>query len=112
MKTLFLLAPDFAALDTIWRNALPFVLWPVGSQPLLAHWLDEAVRLAFDEVQIFTADRPSDLRQFLNEGNYWSTKISVVPLTDDASAPDGSPAFATGTRPWVRHSGRPADELA
>jgi len=87
MKSLPLLAPDFAALDTIWRNALPFVLWPVGAQSLLAHWLDEAVRLGVDEVQIHTADRPSEIRHFLEAGNYWSKKISVLPLKDDAAAP-------------------------
>ena len=87
MNTLSLLAPDFAPLDTIWRNALPFALWPVGSQSLLAHWLDEAVRLGVDEVQIYTADRPSELRHFLDAGNYWSKKISVTALKDDAAAP-------------------------
>ena len=89
MKTLSLLAPDFAALDTIWRNALPFALWPVGSQPLLAHWLDEAVKLAVDNVEIYVADRPADIRQFLDEGNYWSKKITVISLKDDVAAPEG-----------------------
>ncbi len=90
MKTLSLLAPDFAALDVIWRNAHPFVLWPVGSQSLLAHWMDEAVRLGVDEVQIYTADRPSDLRQFLEGGNYWSKKIAVIPLKEGAEPPEGT----------------------
>ena len=90
MKTLSLFAPDFAALDVIWRNTHPFVLWPVGSQSLLAHWMDEAVRLGVDEVQIYTADRPSDLRHFLEEGNYWSKKTGITPLTEGAEPPEGT----------------------
>lgn len=90
MKTLSLLAPDFSALDSIWRNPLPFALWPVGGQSLLAHWLDEAVRLGVDEVDIHVTDRPADIRHFLEGGNYWSKKINVRPLKNDAAAPEGA----------------------
>jgi hypothetical protein len=87
LKTLTLLAPDYALLDSIWRNALPFVLWPVGSQSLLAHWMDEAVRTGMDQVTIHAADRPSEIRQHIEGGNYWSKKVTVLPLKNDADAP-------------------------
>jgi hypothetical protein len=86
-KILRLVAPDFAALDTIWRNPLPFVLWPVGPQPLLAHWMDDAVRRGFDEVEVYVADRPTAVRQALEGGVYWSRPVRVIPIPDEADAP-------------------------
>jgi hypothetical protein len=87
MKTLTLLAPDLAALDTIWRHPLPFPLWPVGHQPLLAHWMDEAVRTGVDEVVIYATDRPAEIRHLLEGGNYWSKKVTVHSLKGDELAP-------------------------
>ncbi|SRR5579862_1093393 len=82
-----LAAPDFSALDSIWRNPLPFVLWPVGMQPLLAHWMDEAVRRGFDEVEVYVADRPTAVRVALEEGVYWSRPVRVIPVAGEADAP-------------------------
>lgn len=84
---LTLLAPDFSSLDTIWRNPLPFALWPVGHQSLLAHWMDESVRTGKTEVRIFAADRPADIRRVLEGGGYWSRSIEVIPIVNDAAAP-------------------------
>ncbi len=84
---LSLLAPNFAEIDTLWRNPLPFALWPVGPQSLLAHWMDEAVRLGMDEVKIYASDRPAEIRRHLEGGAYWSCKVEVIPLMEDAAAP-------------------------
>ncbi len=89
MKKLSLLAPDFAALDSIWRNALPFALWPVGSQTLLGHWMDESVRLGAESVVVYAADRPGEIRHFLEGGNYWSKQVEIIPLKNDEAAPEG-----------------------
>ena len=85
-----LLAPDWSALDTIWRNPLPFVLWPVGNQPLLAHWMDEAVRQGIDEVEIFVPDRPADVRLWLEGGAYWSRKVKITPVSRESAVPAGA----------------------
>ena len=87
MKTLHLLAPDYSELDSIWRQAHPFVLWPVGNQSLAAHWMDEAVRKGVGRVVIYAADRPADIRQHLEHGKYWSKELQVVPIMKDAAAP-------------------------
>jgi hypothetical protein len=87
LKTLILHAPDLSEMDTIWRNPLPFALWPVGHQSLLAHWMDEAVRQGAEEVKIFAADRPSEIRQHLDGGAYWSRKVEVVAIMEDDEAP-------------------------
>jgi len=87
-NTLRLVAPDFAALDTIWRNPLPFVLWPVGGQPLLAHWMDDAVRRGFEEVEIYVADRPAAVRLAMEGGVYWSRPVRVIPIAAEADAPE------------------------
>jgi hypothetical protein len=87
LKTLVLLAPDFGALDTVWRNPDPFALWPVGHQSLIAHWMDEAVRQGAAEVRIYAADRPAEIRRHLEGGGYWSRKVEIVAIKNDAEAP-------------------------
>jgi hypothetical protein len=89
-KILRLVAPNFADLDTIWRNPLPFVLWPIGPQPLIAHWMDEAVRRGFDEVEVYVSDRPTAVRLALEGGAYWSRPVRVIPIAGEADAPAGS----------------------
>jgi len=86
--TLELLAPDYGKFDTIWRHPLPFVLWPVGSKSLLAHWMDEAVRRNVSKVVIYAPDRPAEIRRHLEGGNYWSKTVEIVPISEErASAP-------------------------
>jgi len=85
-----LVAPDFAPLDTIWRNPLPFVLWPIGPQPLLSHWMDEAVRRGFDEVEVYVSDRPTAVRLALEGGVYWSRPVRVIPIARESDAPAGA----------------------
>jgi len=87
-KTWKLLAPDWAGLDTIWQNDLPFVLWPVGHQPLLAHWMDEAVRRGVNLVELYVADRPAEIRAWLDEGAYWSLRVHLIPISAEEQAPE------------------------
>lgn len=72
-----LVAPDWASLDTIWRSPLPFVLWPVCDKALLAHWLDEAVRVGVPSVTIEAVDRPHLLRHWLDRRDMWSRTIEI-----------------------------------
>lgn len=74
-----LVAPDWASRDQVWKNPLPFVLWPVCGKPVLAYWLDEAVRLEAASITIFARDRPHLIRAWLDRGEYWSKKIGVIP---------------------------------
>jgi hypothetical protein len=85
-----LLAPDWSSLDTIWRQPLPFVLWPVGNQPLLAHWMDEAVRQGIAQIEIFVADRPAEVRRWLEGGAYWSRQVRVTPVAGEKDMPAGA----------------------
>lgn len=71
-------APDWAALDTIRRSPLPFVLWPVCEKPLLAHWMDESVRRAVPRIRLLAMDRPHLVREWLAHQNLWSREIEVV----------------------------------
>jgi hypothetical protein len=86
-QTWRLLAPDLAALDTVWQNELPFVLWPIGHQPLLAHWMDEAVRRGVELVELYVADRPAEIRAWLDEGAYWSRRVRLIPIRSEDQAP-------------------------
>ena len=100
--TLQLVAPDWHALDTIWKNPKPFVLWPVGHQALIAHWMDEAVRLGVATVELYVPDRPAEVRALLEGGAYWSRRLHVIPIASEADAPAGA----------ERITGLPGDEDA
>jgi len=88
-KTWQLLAPDWAALDTVWHHDSPFVLWPVGNQPLLAHWMDEAVRRGVQLVELYVADRPAEIRAWIENGAYWSRRVQLIPIGTERQAPSG-----------------------
>ena len=89
-RSLDLVVADFSALDTIWRNPLPFALWPVGNQPLLDHWLDHAVRNGVDRLRLHAVDRPAELRSHLCGAGYWSLDVEVHALRDQREAPHGA----------------------
>lgn len=76
---LTLVAPDWGVLDTLARRTEPALLWPVGSQSLVAHWLDHAVRLGCREVTLYCPDRPALVRSALEGGAYWSLKLDLRP---------------------------------
>lgn len=85
---LWLVAPDWRALDTIAQREDPWVLWRIGSQSLLAHWMDEAVRRNVARVHIVCADRMAEIEASLNGGLYWSRELEFhaalpVGVSDD-----------------------------
>ena len=86
---LILVAPDFAALDTVGRRSDPAVLWPVGGQPFAAHWMDHAVRLGCKKVVLHAVDRPAEVRAALGSGVAWSLQLDVV----SGAAPAGAIAL-------------------
>ncbi|MDQ8203432.1 hypothetical protein [Pelagicoccus sp. SDUM812003] len=87
-KTWQLLLPDWSEFDTLWQSERPFALWPVGNQPLIAYWMDQAVHEEIDHITIYTSDRPAELRTYLNDGAFWSRHTSVVPIRSDDEAPE------------------------
>lgn len=95
----YLVAPDWAALDTVWKNPLPFVLWPVCGKPLLAYWLDEALHRGAESITVCATDRPHLIRAWLDLGDYWSKKIVVAsgePPTDgEVHRMDGLPGASS-----------------
>ncbi|MBD5778748.1 hypothetical protein IEN85_04545 [Pelagicoccus sp. NFK12] len=87
-KTWHLLLPDWSSYDTLWQSERPFTLWPIGNQPLISYWMDEAVNQEIDEITIYTADRPNELRSYLDGGNFWSRPVHVIPIRSDDEAPE------------------------
>jgi len=59
-----------------------------GNQPFIAHWMDRAVDEDIDSIELYVSDRPSSVREYLNDGAYWSRKVTVTPISDDEKAPD------------------------
>ncbi|MEO0509154.1 MAG: hypothetical protein AAF065_04800 [Verrucomicrobiota bacterium] len=69
--------PDWGELDTIWKRKLPFVLWNVGEQALLFHWLDAAVDQGSESIELTVVDRPVDVRQHIADASLWPIEIKV-----------------------------------
>lgn len=90
MTELRLALPDWQRLDTVHRSKLPFVLWPVGEQPLLHHWLDHAVDRGVSRVMLSCSDRPSDVRRAMEAAQLWPIdwELSPVPRVDEREADD------------------------
>lgn len=83
-----LVAPDWCSFDDLWQNPDPFCLWPIGNQPFIAHWMDRAVDETIDEIELYISDRPTAVRDYLNNGAYWSRSVKVIPISADEKAPD------------------------
>lgn len=109
---LWLEAPDFAALDRLACRPEPFVLWPVGPKPLLAHWMDEAVRRNVVEVVVIAADRPHLVRAALAGGHYWSRAVRVLPVRPPETPADCQRADTLPDGPAPGPIGTPGELLA
>ena len=81
---LVLAAPDWHALDTLARREEPPLLWQIGNQSLIAHWLDHAVRLGCKQVILYCPDRPAAIRAALEGGAYWSLQLDLRPTPPPA----------------------------
>ncbi len=49
--------------------------------------MDRAVVENIENVEIYVADRPSAVRDYLNGGAYWSRNVTVIPIRSDEKAP-------------------------
>lgn len=87
-KTWQLLLPDWSIYDTLWQSEKPFALWPIGNQPFIAYWMDQAVAEEIEHITIYTSDRPNELRNYLNQGAFWSRPVTVKPIRSDEEAPE------------------------
>ena len=84
--TLWLEAPDWSELDGVTGQGSPWILWRVGFQTVLAHWMDEAVRRNVAKVEIIASDRTDEVERALKGGVFWSREI-IVHATRPADAP-------------------------
>ncbi len=87
-KTWHLLLPDWSQHDKLWQSPQPFSLWPVGNQPLIAFWMDQAIHDEIEHLTLYTADRPGEVRRFLDQGAFWSKELEIVPIRSDDEAPE------------------------
>lgn len=78
-RVLTLVTPDWQHLDSILESRLPFILWNVGAQPLLHHWLDYAVDEGYSRVRLVVSDRPAEVRRAMEEAKLWPVPWEVVP---------------------------------
>ncbi|BET66148.1 hypothetical protein ASA1KI_10660 [Opitutales bacterium ASA1] len=99
--------PDWPDFDTVARRTDPPVLWPVGAQPLLAHWMDEARRRGATRVRVYCADRPHLVRAWLEGGAYWSCPVEVVPseVTRYPASAEWTDRLPGESTPRIPHDG-------
>ena len=50
--------------------------------------MDYAVSSGVEQVEFLVSDRPTEVRDFLKDGSYWSRSISVVSISSDEAAPE------------------------
>jgi len=86
-RTWQLFLPDWSSYDTLWQSDRPFALWPIGNQPFIAYWMDQAVADEIRSITIYTADRPNQLRDYLKDGAFWSRPVTVLPVLSDDDVP-------------------------
>jgi len=79
--TLTLVCPDWRELERSHQLPDPFVLWPVGDQPLLYHWFDYALDHGWKHVRILVADRPHRVREMVKEATLWPISFEVVTVS-------------------------------
>jgi len=80
MHELRLALPDWQHIDDVKKSDLPFVLWPVGEQPLLHHWLDHAVDRGATRVVLLCSDRPSEVRRAMEAAQLWPIEWELLPV--------------------------------
>ncbi|MBX2813660.1 MAG: hypothetical protein KTR25_17720 [Myxococcales bacterium] len=78
-RVLTLIAPDWQHLDAVLESPIPFVLWVVGAQPLLHHWLDHAVDEGYGRVRLLVSDRPAEVRQAMEKAKLWPVQWEIIP---------------------------------
>lgn len=86
---LCLAAPDVSRVDTLWRNPLPYPLWPVGDRPLLDHWIEEARRRGAAQVRVYAPDRPGAVRAHISELPHRLAPPTEVVATAPTAGEDG-----------------------
>jgi len=74
--------PDWGSLDTVWQRAQPFVLWKIGEQSLLYHWLDAAVDAGVERVILYAADRPAEVRRAMVAATLWPLQWELRAVPD------------------------------
>ncbi|MGE9293384.1 MAG: hypothetical protein ACQKBW_07210 [Puniceicoccales bacterium] len=84
-----LLCPDWSQIEHELHLREPFVLWPVGDQPLLYHWFDHALDQGYDRVVVVVLDRPNDVRRAVAAATLWPLPIEVSTVSHFDDNPDG-----------------------
>ncbi len=82
MDVLRLVLPDWHRIDDVFESKLPFVLWRVGEQPLLYHWLDYAVNNDVRRVVMECSDRPAEVRQAMEKARLWPLEWELRPVPE------------------------------
>ncbi len=83
--------PDWSGLEGDWKKEEPFVLWRVGFQPLLHHWLDYALNEGFTSLRLYCPDKPHLVRRALEAATLWPIEWELIP----AAHPTGNIPQAT-----------------
>ena len=109
-ETLEIEIPDWSAFDHHLGAGTPFILWRVGYQSLLHHWLDHAINAEVSYLRIYCPGKPHLVRQAMEEATLWPIDWELIPGNPK---PGGrTPVTVLGLPPAVGESlpDRPDDD--
>ncbi len=78
-ETLEIEIPDWSAFDHHLGAGNPFILWRVGYQSLLHHWLDHAINAEVSYLRIYCPGKPHLVRQAMEEATLWPIDWELIP---------------------------------
>jgi len=71
--------PDWSELDHQMADGRPFVLWRVGYQSLLHHWLDHAINSDVGFLRIYCPGKPHLVRQAMEDATLCPIDWKLIP---------------------------------
>ena len=77
--------PDWSEFDHRIAVGEPFVLWRVGYQSLLHHWLDHAINSEVSFLRIYCPGKPHLVRQAMEEATLWPIDWELIPSSSSSN---------------------------
>ena len=77
--------PDWSEFDHHIADGKPFVLWRVGYQSLLHHWLDHAINSEVGFLRIYCPGKPHLVRQAMEEATLWPIDWELIPSSNSSN---------------------------
>jgi hypothetical protein len=114
-----LICPEHRPAAKVFHRVRPLALLPVMGRPLLDHAFEHLAGRGVTEVLVLAADRPSQVRAAIRDGEVWGLKIHFMATTHELGEGEAyalhAGHFGEGDRPLIltldHCAGLPVDQL-